>query len=249
MRIKVTLNTPIETSIDMNYNYYVSSMIYELLRKSNTQYSSKLHETGYMLGNKKFKLFTFSNLFPEKYKIDKNYLNVQGKLYFYITSPLSEFVLHLAEGLLSTYKVNIGRSEFFVETVEILPEPEFRREMRFTCLSPLTTTTVEEIDGQKRAIPCTPGSSKFAENIKNNLIRKYYLIYGKLPDDLSLDIEFDERDLEKYGRGKLIRFKEIFIKAYSIPFTLRGSMELMKVGYECGFGEKNSAGCGMVERR
>ena len=249
MRIKVTLSTPVETSIEMNYNYYVSSMIYELLRKSSTQYSTKLHESGYTLGNKKFKLFTFSNHFPEKYKVDKNYLNVQGKLVFYITSPMREFVLHLAEGLLSAQRVNIGKSEFFIETVEALPEPKFSREMSFRCISPIATTTVEEVDGKKRAIPCAPGSTKFAENIKNNLIRKYYLIYGRLPDDLSLDIEFDERDLEKYGRGKLIKFKEVFIKAYSIPFTLRGSIELMKVGYECGFGEKNSAGCGMVERR
>ena len=45
MRIKVILNTPAETSIDMNYNYYISSAIYALLKKSNTQYSAKLHQS------------------------------------------------------------------------------------------------------------------------------------------------------------------------------------------------------------
>lgn len=248
MRIKVTLHTP-EANINLNYNYYVSSLIYHLLRNADTQYSSMLHKKGYMLGNRQFKLFTFSALFPEKYGISNSILKIEGKTVLYVSSPMSEFMLHLAEGLLSAQKVNIDRSEFSIDTVEVLPEPEFKREMQFTCLSPITTSTVEEHEGKKRAIPCTPGSAKFAENIKNNLIRKYYVIRGKLPDDLSFDIAFDDKELNKYGRGKLIKFKEMYIKAFLTPFTMNGSIELMKVGYECGFGEKNSAGCGMVERR
>jgi CRISPR-associated endoribonuclease Cas6 len=39
----------------------------------------------------------------------------------------------------------------------------------------------------------------------------------------------------------------IEIIANEIPFTLSGNSELIKVGYECGFGEKNSTGFGMVE--
>jgi CRISPR-associated endoribonuclease Cas6 len=31
------------------------------------------------------------------------------------------------------------------------------------------------------------------------------------------------------------------------PFTIEGDPELIKVGYECGFGEKNSMGFGMAE--
>lgn len=249
MRIKVTLNSPSETSMDMNYNYYLSSMIYELLRKSDTQYAARLHESGYLLGNKKFKLFTFSNLFPERYTVEKNFLNLKGRVTLYISSPMSDFTLHLAEGLLSSGNVNIGRSRFFIETVEVMPLPEFSREMRLTCLSPITTNTVEEKDGKRRTVPCLPGSDKFSENIKNNLIRKYFLVHKRLPEDLAFEIEFNNSDLDKYGRGKLIRFKNLFIKAYSMPFILRGSTELIKIGYECGIGEKNPAGLGMVERR
>jgi CRISPR/Cas system endoribonuclease Cas6 (RAMP superfamily) len=31
------------------------------------------------------------------------------------------------------------------------------------------------------------------------------------------------------------------------PFVVRGSVELIALGYEAGFGEKNSMGFGMVE--
>lgn len=248
MRIKVTMNSPAETWIELNYNYYISSMIYDLLRKSSSKYSQKLHEEGYVLGTRKFKLFTFSNLFPQKYKVEGNFLIVQGKVNLYISSPKQEFVLHLAEGLLSSGSVSIGQSRFNIETVEVLPEPEFTNEMRFKCLSPIAMNTVEETESGLRTIPCVPGTDKFEENIRNNLIKKYCLLYGKLPEDQSLKIEFDENDLQRYGRGKLIRYKEMFIKAYAIPFVMKGSVELMKVGYDCGMGEKNSAGCGMVER-
>lgn len=249
MRIKVTMNSVQQTSLELNYNYYVSSMIYKLLQKSDSEYSQKLHEEGYMCGGKKFKLFTFSNIFPQNYRRKDNILILKGRTILYISSPKREFVLHLAEGLLSTGKVGIAGSEFVVETVEILPEPEFEREMHFTCLSPISCNTVKVIGGKKKAVPCIPGTFKFSENIKNNLLRKYNLLYGKLPQDMSLEMEFNKRDLDRYGRGKLIRFKEAYIKAYAIPFTLRGSTELMKVGYDCGFGDKNSAGCGMAERR
>ena len=39
MRIKVKLYSEKETLLDMNYNYYLSSMIYSLLSKSNSEYS------------------------------------------------------------------------------------------------------------------------------------------------------------------------------------------------------------------
>jgi CRISPR-associated endoribonuclease Cas6 len=31
------------------------------------------------------------------------------------------------------------------------------------------------------------------------------------------------------------------------PFTLKGDTELMKIGYEAGYGEKNSMGFGMAK--
>jgi CRISPR-associated endoribonuclease Cas6 len=43
------------------------------------------------------------------------------------------------------------------------------------------------------------------------------------------------------------RSDETKIKGTLAPFRLRAPRELMEVGYECGFGEKNSMGFGMVK--
>jgi CRISPR-associated endoribonuclease Cas6 len=48
--------------------------------------------------------------------------------------------------------------------------------------------------------------------------------------------------------SKLIEFKkQVMVKATESPFTVEADPELIKIGYECGWGEKNSAGFGCVE--
>lgn len=46
---------------------------------------------------------------------------------------------------------------------------------------------------------------------------------------------------------RLIDYKGIKIRGVMAPFTARGNVELLKLGYSAGFGEKNSLGFGMVE--
>ena len=51
---------------------------------------------------------------------------------------------------------------------------------------------------------------------------------------------------------KLIALKEgqsdeTMVKGTLAPFRLKAPKELIEVGYECGFGEKNSQGFGMVK--
>ncbi|MCX7910914.1 MAG: hypothetical protein N2505_04965, partial [Endomicrobia bacterium] len=49
--------------------------------------------------------------------------------------------------------------------------------------------------------------------------------------------------LVHYIKNKL----DIKIPAIMCPFEAEGSQDLIRFGYECGFGELNSAGFGMVE--
>ncbi|MBP8945755.1 MAG: hypothetical protein KBG25_07665, partial [Paludibacteraceae bacterium] len=53
-------------------------------------------------------------------------------------------------------------------------------------------------------------------------------------------------------RQKLIRIKagkadETFLKGFEFEFKLTAPVELMRIGYYSGFGEKNSLGFGCVE--
>ena len=247
MRAKILFETLKPQAIEINYNYYLTAIIYSLLAESNINFSSMLHSEGYRVENKKFKLFCFSKLFPYKFTVNGDKLTVYDKMEWYVSSPVVDFIYHFADGILRKEKINIGSSEFYVSSVEILPPPDFIEEMEFRSLSPITTHTVEIQNGKKKTISCAPANPKFSENIKNNLLRKYFLLYGKLPEDTSIEFTVDEKYLN--DRGKLIAYKDTLIKGYLVPFTLKCEPKLMQVAYDCGIGEKNSGGFGFIEVR
>ena len=218
-----------------------------MLSKSSSEYSEQLHNQGYKLGNRTFKLFTFSQLFPEVKTTNRDTLTMKGNVTLFISSPKDEFILHLAKGLFSQTYVNISDQVFLIESVETLAEPEFESHVKFICLSPVVTCTATLIDNKAHTVSCTPGTEKYSENVRNNLLRKHQLLYNKLPNDMSFQLDFTHEDLERHSKGKLIQYRNSYIKAFSTPFTVTGSKELIRVGYQCGFGEKNSAGFGMVK--
>jgi len=247
MRVKITLQALQPQTIEINYNYYLTSLIYHLLSESDVDFSTKLHSEGYALGNKNFKLFCFSRLFPSNHSINADKLIIKGNMDWYISSPIKEFILHLADGLLRRENVNIGQGEFHIRSAEMLRPPVFAGEMSFKSISPITTHTAEIVDGERKTIHCPLSSPKFAENIKNNLIRKYFLLHGTLPQNMSIGFSIDDKYLE--DRGKLIAYKDTRIKCYQIPFNLKCDSKLMEVAYDCGIGEKGSAGFGCIEVR
>ena len=44
-----------------------------------------------------------------------------------------------------------------------------------------------------------------------------------------------------------MKYRETVIKGWMGRFVLKGNRKLLKLGYECGIGSKNSQGFGMVE--
>ena len=97
---------------------------------------------------------------------------------------------------------------------------------------------------------CLPDDPAFSELIRQNLTRKHEAIKGCPPSDDALTLRFDENYIKKrQGRvTRLIDYKGIKVRwcVMSIAMSLE-VVELMQIGYECGFGDKNSAGFGMVE--
>lgn len=249
MRIRITLLPEENKSLNINYNYFLSGWIYNTLKKANKEYEEELHTRGYSYGNKVFKLFTFSQLRSKNLKIVNENIMFLDKTYLYITSPKKEFLLNFVTEVLNNNILKLQDYEFKIETVEILKEPEFDKgENKFICLSPIVTSTAAEIDGKRKSVNLPLHDPRFVENLKNNLIEKYYVIYNTLPDNLSLNINFDMEYYSKNPKGKRIRYKNVYVKGYMVPFTMSGNIELIKVAYDCGIGEKNSAGFGMIQK-
>ncbi|EYE89391.1 CRISPR-associated protein Cas6 [Fervidicella metallireducens AeB] len=245
MRLRITIKPIKNKAMNINYNYYLSSLCYSFLNKGNKNFAKMLHEEGFEASGKKFKLFTFSQLFCERYKIDGTYVTFLDCVNWYVSSPINEFILYFAQALLNEEKINIGGVEFLVENVEVLEQIKLKERTIFKSLSPIVVNSGEIINGEFKQIFLSIDNEKFKENLKNNLIKKYFALYKSLPKNLNLDINMLDKD--KYKRGKRINIKNSFIKGYMATFEVSGSEELILMGYDAGYGSKNSMGCGMVE--
>jgi CRISPR-associated endoribonuclease Cas6 len=127
--------------------------------------------------------------------------------------------------------------------------PEFAQTTEFTCLAPIIAAVARE---DRTTAYLRPTDPEFSEAVRANLLWKHRVLYNADPEDCSLAMEFSPRylaDPRTRGGTKLVNFKGISMVGAMAPFRLTGSKELMRVGYECGFGGKNGIGCGMAEVR
>jgi CRISPR-associated endoribonuclease Cas6 len=254
MRIRVHLRAPPPIVIPLNYAHQLASLIYRVLNCSSSAYATFLHGQGYGAGDRRFKLFSFSPLFGHPRQLVAGHLRMETTaVSWYITSPVEAFLRHVVQGILGIDRVEVGGLTFQIEQVETLPEPPFKAEMRFTCLSPITMSV--RTAGQRWAQYLSPDDSQFAAAIRANLERKYALVealQGKATEalrDETFSLTFDPHYVARHGGriSKLIDYKGTKIRGYQAPLTVIGPPELIRIGYACGFGDKNSQGFGMVE--
>ena len=249
MRIKIICHVGRGVCLPINYNYLLTSVIYRFLELSAPEYAHFLHEDGYSAGDKRLKLFTFSQLMARKREIVGDQICFRSQITWYVSSPQETFLGAFALALMNQGTLQIGSTQLRVRDVEIPRTPSFHPRMTFRCLSPITMSTKRERDGKLVMHYCLQEEPEFSELVRQNLIRKYQTIHQRKPQDDSFAMEFDAEYIRKRkGRiTRLVRYKDVDIRGVLCPFHASGSPELMFVGYECGFGDKNSAGFGMVD--
>ena len=265
MRVKLILRPSRKfTKIPINYQYQLSAVIYRILSHASPEYSLWLHEQGYSTPQgKPVKLFVFSKLYIPGVKSENGALIARNypPCNLHIESPmLEDFVQNFVIGLFSSQEISIrshyGTATFSVQQVETLPEPEFKEKMKFKCLSPVVVSVSEEVEGKISEHYYRPLEPELTAAIRKNLISKYETVYRRLPenDDLIFkpDMDYIRRRGGQEKISKLIRIKEgtpeeTRVKAFECPFYLQGSTELMRIAYQCGIGQRNSMGFGMVE--
>jgi CRISPR-associated endoribonuclease Cas6 len=240
--------------IPLNYAHQLASVIYRLLDRSSPAYASFLHGQGYGTGDRRFKLFTFSPLFGHPRQVVAGHVHFQtSAISWSITSPVEAFIRHVVQGMLNLDRLEIADVPLAIAQVETLPEPPVTDEMRFTCLSPLTMSM--HTAGRRWAQYLAPDDPQFAAAICANLERKHALVQAlqgkaaEVPRANAFSLLFDPSYGARHGGriSKLIDYKGTKIRGYQAPFTVTGPPELLRIGYVCGFGDRNSQGFGMVE--
>lgn len=256
MRIQLTISPAGENRIlPINHQYEFSAWIYKMIHFGNEEFAEWLHSKGYIQGHKSFKLFTFSNLEVERFKVFKDRFKiVSDNARLYLTFHIDDAAQHFITGLFQNSSFSIGdtksRVDFEVQSVEALPSPEFSDAMRFGALSPVCVTKPVDINGNLSAEYLSPKHPEYEQRFFENLVTRYKAVH---PD---VNGEFDQTDDFKLNvtgkpKSRLIKIKadapqETRIRGYLYDFECRAPAELLKFGYEAGFAEKGSLGFGCV---
>ena len=117
MQLLIELQKIDQFILPVNYNYLLQSMIYNLL-KNKEDLSAQLHERGYQLEDKHFKLFTFS-LLQGQYKMRGKRIEFLDKVRFEIRTIDQSILLTIAETLSNLDELRIGRNLVKILNVKI----------------------------------------------------------------------------------------------------------------------------------
>lgn len=264
MRLILKLNCIEGQTISCNYFYPLSASVYNLLKLGSPEFSEFLHKKGYRTDAKKFELYAFALKFEEFKVIRDKIILKSPRAFLTISSPLIEdFIDTFLTGSLGNkfFELNCGGTDsvFIIEGIEKYYDPKFTDNMKFSALSPIVLSGVKEENGQITSyyFRYSDDMKKFNENLNKNLIEKYELIFGKTFLGGAVKLDWDWNYINKRSaERKNVTMKQtigehdpdqIEIIGNMSPFKVTGAPELIKIGYECGFGEKNSLGFGLAK--
>jgi len=224
--------------IPFNYNHILSAIIYRKI--ADLDLASDLHSSS------DFKYFTFSQIDVTRRKVipGKGIVALDGKLNFLISSPHNYLIQSMVEGYLDESEVIFKGNKLMVEQVELLKQPTFTKNMNFKTMSPVVARIKRE-DGKVRDL--NPGDLRFYTALQQNLLRKYNSFYDTYDGDEYVKIV---PDVDSVKRKRITIEKngnQTYHRAYLMRFGMEADPQLVKFAYDCGLGEKNSMGFGMVE--
>jgi len=238
--------------LPVNYQYELSAWIYKVINQSDPAFADWLHNKGYSNDNKQFRLFTFSNLIVSQYEINGDRLIIKSdKIELIISTLPEENIRHFISGIFRDREFVLGdrisNAGFRINSIEAMPSPTFTDEMSFRALSPIFVSG--KLEGQKYAQYFRPDYDGYAQLLINNLKEKL-----KVYDGAELIFrEYSVRlDLLSPPRQKGITIKagtpqQSKLIGYHYNFKIKATKEFLRMGYYCGFGEKNSMGFGCCE--
>ncbi len=258
-RLIMTLQ-PIEPGVivlPIDYQYALGCSLYNAMAQANDKFASWLHSEGYGIDNKRFKLFTYSGLYVKKYSIDKDKLIVHEQpITFQISAFNPEIAEHLVIGSFKKQFIELVdkkiKAVFQINQVEILPELQFQQEMTYRLLTPCVISYKTE----RGTTYYSPDNTEidYPKLMINNLINKYIIASGYEGSQAIAEKILNACAIEVLTppRSKLITIKrntphETKVRGFLYSFKLKAPLDIHRIGYYAGFGEKNSMGFGWGE--
>jgi CRISPR-associated endoribonuclease Cas6 len=253
MELLLTLSVKKGNLLPLNYQYALSSWIYTVIEKADAEFSDFLHNTGFQHEGKRFKMFTFSQLDTRPYEIVGNQIKLLGKeISFVVRFAVDSSLQHFITGLFMQQRLRLGdrhkQVDFEVSGVATIAPPDFQSTMTYQCLSPIC---VSRMRPDRTAEYLSPQDSSYGRLLVQNLVRKAAAMVGSAEMPSQELPEFHFRLLNN-PRKKGVHIKadsesHTQVVGYLFHFELTTPAELHEIGYQAGFGEKNSMGFGCVK--
>lgn len=244
MRITIEFHCNQELILPIHYNYILQGFLYKNL--TDKDYRNFLHETGYQLDDKNFKMFTLSRL-TGKFRILKDI----GKIAFsspftlVVAAGVEQFITDLAETLIKSDQCILGDTPVEIKSISVHKNFTPADKVQIKMLSPVVAyRTVLEGD-KKHTEYYSPWQKEFGPLVTNNLLRKYQILYGNLPENTDFRVIPNGSQEQKFKT--IINYKGTVIIGYSGIYWLKGNPDLIEVAYNTGLGSKNSQGFGCWE--
>lgn len=255
MRFKLSLHidkSVFGDKLPLNYTYELSSVVYKIFSKSDKEFAVWLHENGFSSGNKKFKLFTFSRLHVPLFRIEGEFMHILSDTVEWQISFLPErSTLEFISGVFQNQTFELGTRQanvrFNVYEISVMPPPIFTETMEFETLSPICISLRRE---NEKVDYLSPDNPEALPIIRQNLLNKYFAFHGK---EYNSKFDFNFEVLSK-PKSVLVTIKsntpqQTRVRSFMCMFRMTAPLELMKVAYDAGVGEKGSTGFGMVKSR
>ncbi len=241
MRINVHLRNQGFIHLPLHYNEVLQAFIYRHMEPALSEW---VHDTGWLDGKRRLKLFTFSRpwgLFTRR----QEGLYFQGRLSFAVASPVEAILQSFAQALVRADVLYLARAQVELSAIEVAIQPSYRRPVLLKALSPITVySTLETPDGRKKTYYYTPQEPEFGRLVIENLRRKIRAWTGEdvPPEGATL------RPVKVSNRNLVVaRYKGTIIKGWTGIYELDAPEPYFHMALDAGLGAKNSQGFGFVE--
>lgn len=237
MLLRFTFEADGIVKLPKSYNHELQGFFYANMDRLFAEF---LHESGFIHGGRKFKLFTFSKLRYRSLEKKNGFLWIETPLTVSFSSPLFTLSKSLAENFLKGETFRLGRNMLFLLKAEVV-EYKLSPQMLIRCLSPVVVYRTPP--GSRKYEYLTPYQKEFYELLEKNLRKKYELVYGRTYRG---ELEIKPEGIKPEYRKKIV-FKGTLIEAWEGIFRIEAEEDMVRVALYAGIGVKNSAGFGMVE--
>lgn len=224
--------------IPLSYHYQVQSMLYSLMRQ-DTACGAEIHEHGYQMNRREFRLFCFGSLTGQTGvdSVRKELLFIQhADLEVRTADPkLSELLMRL---LRPGLELTLCGQRLQLESVEMADRRITKSQCRIKALSPILA--YRTMNGERRSY--NPLQAEFCQLIADNFGRKYQAFTGTKPEPIQL--------IPKAVGAKdktVTNYKGSWLTGWGGEYRLKGKPEYLNFLYNTGLGPRNAAGFGMFE--